>query len=1050
MAWFDRIRPAQRYSMTVIATLMGMASAVRQWRTFAADRHVRAGRMEAAEAAYRRIIETNPAQKTALAGLGRLLLRERRFEEAVEVWQAMVALEPNRPNPSFQLARALHRSGRFEDAASQYLRVVALDPLHEKAYEALDQLTDRLLRPSAGNTTAVDAASLIAQQVLALKASSPKLQVKALNLMAALRAKIDPGSAVALWQRLADVTPRAIEPRLQLARHHLKEGQTEEAVRHFRAVLDLDPNHAEALLGYGQTLVASDQVAAIQHFNEWARREPKDAAPRLALAQLYQHSNATQLAEAAYRDVIDHFPDNPAALTRFAQVLSRNVTRIEPALDVWQRIATNDPTAPFPLVQRAQLLERAKRPQEAETEYLAALARAPRDEAALFGFARMLVEQSRWAAALEQYRALHEVRPRRTDVLLGIGRCLERLDQPNEALAAYGKVLELDPANANGLLYRGRLLRQLGRSEEAIRTWQEICRRTPRNGDAWYELIFMLATAERDAEALAALDDAEAALPATPASWVRLGQAAQAGQFNDQAVCFFERAIAAEPQDAGHRTRLGQHYLRRGILDGAFHQLLAARELKVKDAAVARQLVETVHGLGAIGVDHIALERDPSRCGELLVPERLFERVRELADKDIVPYEPVARRVIAVSSSLAGGGAERQLVNVLRGLSDPALGLEVALFCISLARRNRRDFFLPLLEGTPVEIVTPDDSALEAYLAAPDVAPYRRLIRAFPADMMLPIAFWMGEFRRRRPAVVHAWQDATNLTAVVAALLAGVPRIILAARSVRPDNPRRRLKRFMREGYRAVLGHASVVLSNNSLAGARDYADWLAIDPASVDVVYNGIDFDLLAAGVDDDRVRRVRAELNIPPDATVVGSAFRMSEEKRPLLWVEAAAEVARQDHRVHFVIYGDGPMRSDMLDLAGRRGIADRLHLPGPEDDIASCYKAMNVVMLTSRHEGLPNVLLEAQSLGIPVVAPDVGGVSEAMLPGVTGWAVADADATVLADRVCFCLRNRAWSDRVQRDAPAFVRERFGIPAMLRRTLEVYGLQDRPLARM
>ena len=55
------------------------------------------------------------------------------------------------------------------------------------------------------------------------------------------------------------------------------------------------------------------------------------------------------------------------------------------------------------------------------------------------------------------------------------------------------------------------------------------------------------------------------------------------------------------------------------------------------------------------------------------------------------------------------------------------------------------------------------------------------------------------------------------------------------------------------------------------------------------------------------------------------------------------------------------------------------------------------MDVVLLTSRHEGLPNVLLEAQSLGIPVVAPDVGGVGETIWRGVTGWAVADADAAL-----------------------------------------------------
>jgi glycosyltransferase involved in cell wall biosynthesis len=62
----------------------------------------------------------------------------------------------------------------------------------------------------------------------------------------------------------------------------------------------------------------------------------------------------------------------------------------------------------------------------------------------------------------------------------------------------------------------------------------------------------------------------------------------------------------------------------------------------------------------------------------------------------------------------------------------------------------------------------------------------------------------------------------------------------------------------------------------------------------------------------------------------------------------------------------------------------------------------------------EGLPNVLLEAQSLGVPVVAADVGGMSEAVWRGVTGWTVPDADAASLAERVLFCLGAALWMAR------------------------------------
>jgi glycosyltransferase involved in cell wall biosynthesis/cytochrome c-type biogenesis protein CcmH/NrfG len=660
------------------------------------------------------------------------------------------------------------------------------------------------------------------------------------------------------------------------------------------------------------------------------------------------------------------------------------------------------------------------------------------------GLARHLAQEKRWKEACALFTRLHELYPSRADALLGLGRCLERIDREEEALAAYGKVLELDQHNANALLYRGRLLRQLGRSDEAIEAWQEVARKHPQSMDAWYELIFMLSTADRDAEAVAAFESAERALPPSAASWLRLGAAAHAGQFHDRAVEYFERAIAADRNNATTYAVVGQHYQRQGLVNRAFAHLLASRELDPTDVTVAKDLIATIRTLNVIGVDHLRLTEVPSSSADILVPERLFNLVRDAANSAVVPYDPVPRRVIAATASLAAGGAERQLVNLLRGLSDDKFGLELAVFCISLAKRSRRDFFLPALVESPVEVVTPPDDQLEVLLSQPEVAPFAALIRAFPSDMAGLIAFWLREFRSRRPQVVHAWQDSTALTAAVAALLAGVPKIILAARSVRPDNPRRRLKRFMREAYQAVLSHPSVTLTNNSRAGARDYADWLDLDANRIQVVYNGIDFDKMSRSVLPERVHERREQLGIPIDAPLIGSAFRMSEEKRPLLWVETAAKIAQAEPRAHFVVYGDGPLRSAMADAASAAGIGQRLHLPGPDDAIAYCYRAMDMVLLTSRHEGLPNVLLEAQSLGVPVVAPDVGGVRETILQGVTGWAVAAANASSLADSICQSLRDSAWMQEAREEAPRFVRQRFGINEMLRRTLEVYGLAD------
>jgi glycosyltransferase involved in cell wall biosynthesis len=112
----------------------------------------------------------------------------------------------------------------------------------------------------------------------------------------------------------------------------------------------------------------------------------------------------------------------------------------------------------------------------------------------------------------------------------------------------------------------------------------------------------------------------------------------------------------------------------------------------------------------------------------------------------------------------------------------------------------------------------------------------------------------------------------------------------------------------------------------------------------------------------------------------------------------------------------------------------------MPGNEKDTAVAIAAMDVFLLTSRLEGFPNVLVEAQALGVPVVTTDGGGAAETLVQGRTGYAIRPQSANLLADAILQILSDTAWRESARQATQSFVRERFSMSQMVDRTLDAY----------
>lgn len=140
-------------------------------------------------------------------------------------------------------------------------------------------------------------------------------------------------------------------------------------------------------------------------------------------------------------------------------------------------------------------------------------------------------------------------------------------------------------------------------------------------------------------------------------------------------------------------------------------------------------------------------------------------------------------------------------------------------------------------------------------------------------------------------------------------------------------------------------------------------------------VIENGIDLESLV------RERGIAGFRVAEPDAIHVGIAGRLVDVKRVDLFLEAAAILLREcpERRWRFHIFGDGPNRQDLQQMAERLQLGDRAVFHGHRQDIASCVAALDALVISSDHEGMPMISLEAVALGVPTVAHAVGGLVE-----------------------------------------------------------------------
>ena len=270
--------------------------------------------------------------------------------------------------------------------------------------------------------------------------------------------------------------------------------------------------------------------------------------------------------------------------------------------------------------------------------------------------------------------------------------------------------------------------------------------------------------------------------------------------------------------------------------------------------------------------------------------------------------------------------------------------------------------------------------------------------------------------RREKPDIVHAFMyQAIELCRFVKKIstlpftLISSPRVSYRTRSW-----------ATRMVDRGLKGADDLLISESG--ASRDFLiHRLGYDPSRVTVIYNGI---------DPAQFSPPRPKQN--PDPLLVGTIGRLDAQKNQSLLISAMAAL-RHVPRLRCVIVGEGPARGKLETQIRRLGLEKSVRLAGECADSAASLASFDIFALPSLWEGLPNALLEAMAMGLPVVAAKVDGIGEVVTSGQNGLLVSPANAMALAQGIARLANDGDLRRRLGEAARARVLENFGLSAMI-----------------
>lgn len=378
---------------------------------------------------------------------------------------------------------------------------------------------------------------------------------------------------------------------------------------------------------------------------------------------------------------------------------------------------------------------------------------------------------------------------------------------------------------------------------------------------------------------------------------------------------------------------------------------------------------------------------------------------------------PTAVRLLKVVTNFSSGGTEGQV----HALSQ---GLDRKIFDFQFACLKEYGPFLKDLKQADISV------------------------REFPIGSFYQFRTYMqilklaNFMRRERIQICHSYNFYSNLIAVPAARLAGVPVVLASIRD----------RGVYLTAMQKKVQCWTCKFADRVLVNADAIRIWLidqGVEDGKINLLKNGIDmrpYRNLPSNSD------IRKELDIPGNSKLIVLLARLNAQKGIVEFLNAAKQVKKRHPDAYFLIVGeklefkkgvifkDAEYHEYLQNLSETLGVSAFVRFTGHRTDVASLLSQSYLSVLPSHSEGLSNSLIESMAAGLPIVATDVGGNPELVKHGVNGLLVPVKDISALVSAINTILDDPDLASQYGKASFQFCAEHFSISKMIDKTQNLY----------